>query len=153
MDGMKPVNFSLDKYPGFPGLGEDGEDRVRHLVMAANNASRALRKALKAACQLDGTAANTAIETLFAETQEDFNGLVRSIIDGAGTEVERTWHGILWDRAVHIFDERVLGGLSERDIAAIEKRVIARRNLLAALAKQLRKVMDLPIPSDREKRV
>ena len=153
MDGMKPVNFSLDKYPGFPGLGEDGEGRVRHLVMAANNASRALRKALKAACQLDGTAANTAIETLFAETQEDFNGLVRSIIDGAGNEVERAWHGILWDRALRMFDERVLGGLSERDIAAIEKRVIARRNLLAALAKQVRKVMDLPIPSDREKRV
>ena len=151
MDNMKPVDFTLDTYPGLRGLDEDGEGRVRQLVEAANTASGALRKELKAACQIDGESADTVVETFFAETEEAFEQSVRRIIDGAGTAVETAWHGTLRDEAVRLFDERVLGGLTDRDIAGIEKRVIARRNLLGALAKRVRKAMGLPLPGKKEK--
>ena len=149
MDNMKPVDFSLDTYPGFPELDGNAEGRVRQLVEASNSASGALREALKAGCLLDGTSAATAVEAFFAETEGDFEASVRRVIDGAGEEIEEAWHRTLRDRAIRMFDERVLDGLTDRDIAGIERRVIARRNLLAALAKQVREKMKLPVPSKK----
>ena len=152
MDNMKPVDFALDIYPAFPGMGEDGADRVHRLVEAANIASGALRKALNAACGLDGTSRDAAIEAFFAETEEAFERSIRRIIDGADAKVEEAWHRTLRDRAVRSFDRRALDGLGDRDIAGIEKRVTAKRNLLAALGKQVRTAMNLPIPDRKEKR-
>lgn len=152
MDNMKPVSFSLDKYPVFPTLGEDGADRVHQLVEAANAASGALRKALKAACQLNGTSAEMVVETFFAETEEEFKEAVRGIIDGETAKVEEKWHRTLMSRAIHLFDGRVLGGLTDHDIAGVEQRVVAKRKLLGTLAKQVRKKMNLPIPGKKEKR-
>ena len=151
MDNMKPVNFSLDKYPGFPILGEERECRVRQLAAAANTASGALRKALKKACQLDGSSSETVVETFFAGTEGEFEESVQGIIDGAGTEVEEAWHETLMNQAVRMFNERALGTLTDHDIAGIENRVIAKRNLYGALTKQVRKAMDLPTLAKKEK--
>ena len=151
MDNMKPVSFSLDKYPAFPGLGQDGEDRIRRFVEAANAASRALLKQLKAACRLAGTSSDMVADSFFAETEEEFMRTVRRIIDGTGPEVEEAWHRTLKDRTLCMFDDHVLGGLTDRDIAGIESRVIARRKLLATLVTQVRKEMDLPLPDKKEK--
>ncbi|MCY4382794.1 MAG: type I-E CRISPR-associated protein Cse1/CasA [Nitrospinae bacterium] len=151
MDNMKPLDFLLDQYPAFPGLGEDEVDRVRQLVEAANAATSALRKALRTACQFDGKFADAVIETFFAETEGEFIAAVRRIIDSAGTEVEEAWHRTLRKQAVRMFDERALGGLIDHDIKGIEARVIARSKLLGMLAKQVRKLLDLPVPAKKKK--
>ena len=143
MDNMKPMDFSVHVYPGFPGLDEDGESRVHQLVEAANTASGALRKALKYAGKLDGASAR-ADETFFGETEGEFEASVRRITAGE-QEVEEKWHGTLRRHAVRIFDERTLGGLAERDIAKVEKQLAARRNLQIALARQVREKLCLPI--------
>ena len=152
MDNMKPVDFSLDTYPAFPGLDEDGEIRVGRLVEAANTASGALAKALKAACRLEGTSADTTIETFFAETELDFEASVRRVVEEAGEEVEEAWHRTLRSQAIRMFDECALGGLSDHDVATIEKRVSARRRLLATLEKKIREAMDLRMPSKKGNR-
>ena len=139
MDNMKPVNFALDRYPGFPGLNDDDEDRVFKLVAAANIASGALRRALKDACQLAGSSGDAMVEAFFAETEEEFTTSVRGIIDGADTEVETKWHKTLSSQAFRMFEERALGSLTDHDIAGIEKRVVARRRLLGVLAWRVRK--------------
>ena len=152
MDNMKPVDFALDTYPGFPGLGEAGEDRVRRLVEAANVASGALRQALKAACRLDGTSRDTAVEAFFAETEDAFTQSVGEIIDDVGTEVEKAWHKTLRKQVLRMFDERALGGLADHDVAEVKRRVIAKRNLLAALEKRVRATLELATPDKKEKR-
>lgn len=146
-----PVDFSLDKYPGFPILGEERECRVRQLVDAANTASGALRKALKKACQLDGSSLDTVVEAFFAETEEKFEESVRGIIDDAGAEVEEAWHKTLTHQAIRMFDDRALGSLAEHYIKGIKNRVIAKRDLYGALRKRVRKVMNLPAPAKKEK--
>lgn len=151
MDNMKPVDFTLHSYPGFPGFGEDDEERVRQFVDAANAASGALRKALRVASQLDGTSRDTTLETFFAETEVAFAGSVRRIVDGEGADVEAAWHRTLRDQAIRMFDRRVLAGLSDHNIAKIEQQVNARRILLAALAKQVRTALGLPNPGRKEK--
>ncbi len=151
MHNMKPIDFSLHRYPGFQELDEDGAERIHRLVEAANIASGALRKALKAACRLEGTSVGTAVESFFADTEAEFERSVGRIVDGEGEEVEKHWYTTLRDRAERMFDERVLDGLADRDIATVEKRVVARRNLVAALARQVRKAMNLPIPGKKEK--
>ena len=152
MDNMKPLDFSLDQYPMFPGLDEDEQDRVHQLVEAANAATSALRKALRTACQFDGKFADAVIETFFAETEGEFIAAVRRIIDSAGTEVEEAWHRTLRKQAVRMFDERALGGLIDHDIKGIEARVIARGKLLGMLAKQVRKLLDLPVPAKKKEK-
>ena len=152
MDNMKPLDFSLDQYPAFPGLEEEGQDRVRQLVEAANAATSALRKALKTACQLDGKFAEAVIETFFAETEGEFTAAVRRIIDSTGTEVEEAWLRTIRKQAVRMFDERVLGGLIDHDIKGIEDRVIARNRLLGILAKQVRKLLGLPVPVKKKEK-
>ena len=151
MDNMKPVNFSLDRYPGFPGLNDAAEDRVFNLVAAANIASGALRRALKDACQLAGSSGDAMVEALFAETEEEFTTSVRGIIDGASTEVEAKWHKTLSSQAFRMFEERALGSLTDHDIAGIEKRVAATRRLLGVLAWKVRRELDLPGPGAKEK--
>ena len=117
MDNMKPVDFSLDTYPGFPGLDEEGEDRISQLVEAASSAAGALRKALKVACRLDGSSADTAVEAFFAETEMDFEASVHRVIKGVDEEVEEAWHQTLRGQAIRMFDERVLDGLTDHDIS------------------------------------
>ena len=151
MDNMKPMSFSLDQYPWFPSLGENGEDRVHQLVEAANIASGALRKALKGACQIEGASSDRVTEAFFADTEEEFISSVRRITDGAGAQAEVAWHRTLRDEAVRTFDGLVLGGLTDHGIAEVEKRIIAKRNLLGALAKRVRKAMNLPMPGKKEK--
>ena len=151
MDRATPVDFTLHTYAGFPGLDEDGEFRIRKLVDAANTASGALIKGLKASSRINGTARDTAVETFFAETEAAFVASVRRVVDGEDTAVEQAWHRTLREQAIDMFDRRVLSGLSDHDVAKIEKRVNARRTLLAALAKQVRVAMDLPIPGRKEK--
>ena len=152
MDNMKPVSFSLDQYPGFPGLDEDGTNRVRQLVDAANTATGALRKALKAACELDGRSADAITETFFAETESAFEKSVGGIVAGEGTLIEIAWYRELKGQAIRMFDENALSGLTDRDIAGVGKRVVAKRNLLGALERQVRKDLELPIPGRKEKR-
>lgn len=152
MDNMKPLDFSLDQYPAFPGLDENEEDRVHQLVEAANAATSALRKALKAACKIDGKFADAVIETFFAETEGEFTAAVRRIIDSEGSEVEEAWFRTIRNQAVRIFDERVLGGLIDHDIKGIEARVSARSRLLGMLAKQVRKLLDLPVPAKKKEK-
>ncbi|MCY3756659.1 MAG: type I-E CRISPR-associated protein Cse1/CasA [Acidobacteria bacterium] len=153
MDKMKPVNFSLDTYPGFPGLDENGQDRVRGLLDAANTSAGVLRTALKEACLLEGSALDAVVEAYFAATEEAFGISVQGIAGETGIEVEQAWHRTLRDTAVHMFDERVFSGLAEHDIARIEKRVVSKRNLLGALAKQVRTALNLPVPGKTEKQV
>ncbi len=153
MDNMKPVDFSLHKYPGFPRLNEDNIDRVHQLVEAAGIASRTLRKRLKAACQLDGTSANAVVETLFAETEEKFQALVGRIVKAEGKAVEEEWYRTLFSKARYLFDERVVGDLSEMTVAAIEKRVMAQRKLCAELNKLIRKELELPLPDKSKRRI
>lgn len=150
MDNMKPLDFVLHTYPGFRSLGEDGEERVHQLVDAASTALGALRKALKAACRLGGAAADQVAEGFFAGTEEEFSVSILRITKGTGTDVEVAWHRTLRNQAIHMFDQRVLDGLTDHDIAGIERRVIAKRNLLAVLKKQLRQRLGLPIPGGKE---
>ena len=151
MDNMKPVNFSLDKYPGFPSLDDEGEFRIHSLVEAADLASSEVRKALKLACQLDGKAAEIVVEEYFFVTEEKFKIAVSQIIDGKGTEVELNWHRTVRDEALRTFDEHALDGLNELGIAAIEKRIVAKRKLMGVLAKRVRTVLNLPIPGKKDK--
>lgn len=151
MDNMKPVDFSLDRYPAFPGLGEDGEDRVHRLVSAANSASGALRKALKKACQFDGSSADAVTEAFFANTEAEFTAAVDGIASDTGTAVEEEWHRTLRSRAVGMFEDRVTGGLADLGIAEIERRIGARRMLFGALAGRVRKDLGLPPLKAREK--
>ncbi|MYK31560.1 MAG: type I-E CRISPR-associated protein Cse1/CasA, partial [Boseongicola sp. SB0670_bin_30] len=161
MDNMKPLDFSLDQYPAFPGLDEEDQDRVRQLVEAANAATSALLKQLKAACkrkglkntfQFSGKSADLVEEAFFSETEGEFTAAVRRIIDSAGTEVEEAWLRAIRNQAVRMFDERALGGLTDHDIAGIECRVVARRNLLGTLEKQVRKLLDLPVPAKKKEK-
>lgn len=156
MDKMKPCDFSLDKYPGFRGMDEDKTERVHRLVEASNIVSAALRDALKDAFlrrrSSDNRSANkfvdTAVETFFAETEVIFEKSIRHIIDGTGGDVEETWYQTLRAQVMRMFDERVLDGLIDHDIAIIERRVTARLKLFSKLKEQVRRKMDLPM-SDR----
>ena len=149
MDNMKPVDFAIDTCPGFPGLDEACEDRVRPLVEAAITASNALRMALKSACQLDGTSLDTEIEAFFAETEGGFKESVRRIMDGAGSNVEVEWNTTLKNQAIRMFEQRILGGLTDHNIAGIEKKMVARRNLFAAL-KKIQDKMGLPTDGNKK---
>ncbi len=151
MDNMKPVDFTLDTYPGFPGLDEDGEARIRCLVDAANAASGAIRKALKAACLLDGASLDAVVESYFAETEEEFVSCVRKVTSGSDIKVEEEWYRVLSRVAVRMFDDQVLAGLADHDIAGIEKRVMAKRNLHGELARRLRNRLNLPAPGKKER--
>ena len=152
MDNMKPVDFTLDTYPSFPSLDEDGKDRVQCLVEAANAASGAVRRALKVVCLLDGTSLASLVEAFFAETEEGFVASVRRITDGGGREVEEDWYSLLTRVAGRVFDEQVLTGLVDHDVADIEKRVMAKRNLHGELARRLRSRLNLPPPGKKERR-
>ncbi len=149
MDKMTPVDFTLDVYPAFRGLRDEGEERVHRLVEAANAASGALRKALKAACQLDGVNGDAVVETFFAETEQHFTQAVRQIINDTGSDVEEIWYRTLREQAIRIFDLRVINGLADHDIAGIEKRINAKRRLHGALAKGVRKAMNLKAPDKK----
>ena len=152
MDNMKPVDFTLDTYPSFPGLDEDGEARIRCLVEAANAASGAIRRALKAACLLEGTSLDAVVESYFAETEEEFITSVSEVIGGSGSEVEENWYKILSRVAVHMFNDQVQAGIADHDIAGIEKRVMAKRNLHGELARRVRNRLNLPSPGKKERR-
>lgn len=152
MDNMKPLDFLLDTYPGFRGIDEDNAEQLDRLVVASNIASAALCKALKDACRLDGTSANTVVEIFFSETEGAFEESVHHVINNTGGDVKEAWYGVLRNQARRMFDERVLDGLLDHDIKAIERRVIAKRNLLATLAKKVRRELDLPVSDRKEKR-
>ncbi len=151
MDNMKPLDFVLDRYPAFPGLGEDDADRVHQLVEAANTVSGALRRALKAACRLEGETAATVIEFFFAETELEFSDQVRRIANHESTDVEKDWYSTLRTSALRMFDERVILGLASRDVALIERQLSARQRLLATLDLKLRRDLELPVPNKKEK--
>ena len=155
MDNMKPVDFFLDRYPAFPGLDDDGEDRVRRLVEAANTASGALRAALQKACQMGGTSAGAVLEEFFAVTEAEFTASIGAIVrDRNGdTEIEEKWYGTLRNLAVRMFEDRVTTGLADLDVSAIEKRVVARRNLFGVLKKKVREKLELPVPKARERKL
>lgn len=152
MDNMKPVDFTLNSYPKFPRLNEGFEDRVRLMVDAANATSNAIRKALRLAGSLDGKSLDSVIEEFFTITEEEFVSSVREIAGGKGTEIEEGWYNGLRDVAIPMFDERTLTGLIDHSIADIEKRTKARRNLDGELAIKVRKILELPIPTKKEKR-
>ena len=149
MDNMKPRDFTLDIVPAFPGLDEQGQDRVRQLVEAADVASNSLRKSLKTALRLDGSAGHVIVESFFHSTEEDFKRSVRSIINGSGEEVEEDWFDKLRKHSIDVFDESALSGLAKLGIAGIETRITARKKLLADLRKNVRKVMDLPLTNQK----
>ena len=152
MDNMKPMDFSLSNYPSFPGLNEVEHVRVRRLVDAANKTAGALRKEFKAARLLDGAAADAVTEAFFAATQDRFVESVRNIDGDSQGDVEAEWHKILVNEAVRAFDELIVEGLSDRDLADIERRVTAKRNLLGALARQVRRALNLKVPSKKRVR-
>ncbi len=150
MKKMKPVNFTLDTYPGFLDLDEDMVDRVHCLVEAATATSAAVRKALKAACRLDGTGLASLVETFYAETEQEFVAAVGKIADGKDDEVEKSWFRVLNRVAGRMFDEQVWAGLADHDIADIERRVMAKRNLHGEVARRVRRSLNLPAPDKRE---
>lgn len=154
MDNMKPVDFTMDTYPTFPTIAEYEcfEFRVRSMVDAANTTSKAVRRELKTACQLDGKSLDSAIEEFFNKTEVKFSLLVGKIAEGAGKKIEKEWHKILWDEAKRIFDEQAMTHLADRDIAEIEKRLKAWRNLNSVMAKKVREIMELPLPAKKENR-
>ena len=154
MDNMKPVDFFLDRYPAFPGMDDDGEDRVRRLVEAANTASGALRTALQKACQMGGTSAGAVLEEFFAVTEAEFTASVGAIVrdKNGDTEIEEKWYGTLRERAERMFEDRMTTGLADLDVSAIEKRVVARRKFLGVLRKKVRETLELPVPKARERK-
>lgn len=135
MDNMTPRDFNLGVYPAFQ-LAEDAGLRVSSLVAAANEAARELRKALKKAARVDGSAASAFDETFFAETEGEFVAAVESIIAGDGQEVEEAWLPRLRKAALKLFDGCALPALADRDLPQIEAVVAARRGLLLAFSKQ-----------------
>ncbi len=147
MDNMKPVDFACHRYPGFPRLEDDRLYRVHKLVDAAKIASEALRKALKTAWQLVGTAANSVTEEFFSATENEFAESAKKIVQGADENVEENWHGTLKKEAMRLFDMRIGDGLAEHNVAVIEKRITARRKLLGKISRQVRTALGLPIPS------
>ena len=156
MKNMKPLDFSLDQYPAFPGLDEDGEDRVRRLVDAAEEAAKFLRsalskstcrKALKSTRRFNGKFADAVIETFFAETEGEFVRIIRS----AATKADEVWFQTIKDTAVRLFDDCVLGGLTDRDVAGIERRIKAKSKLLSNFEKRVRKTLCLPAPAKDKK--
>ncbi len=152
MDKMKPLDFFLDRYPAFPGLNDEDADRIHRLVETANTASGALRRALKTACRLDGETATTVTESFFAETEQAFGEKVRRIADNEGAQIEADWHRILRYQVLRMFDERVVSGLSDRDVASIKRQLGARQKLRATVDRQVRRDLGLPVPSNKEKR-
>ena len=151
MNNMKAVDFSLDTYPSFAGLSEDDQDRVYGLVDAANVAVRSLLTALRSAGLPGGSAAHVISETFFAVTQDEFEASVKRIGGDPSCEAEKSWHRTLTNQAIDMFDNLVVDGLYDHDVAIIEKRVIAKRKLLGVLAKNVRKALDLPLPPKKEK--
>ena len=144
--------WTIDTYPGLRGLDEDGVDRVHCLVEAASVASGAVRKALKVACHLDGTSLASVAEAFYAETEERFVFSVQEISGGGGAEVEENWYSVLNRVAGRMFDEQVLTGLTDHDIAGIERRVKAKRNLHGELARRVRSRLNLASPGKKEGR-
>lgn len=132
MDNMTPRDFHLNVYPTFR-LGEDAAQRVRSLVGAADEAARELKKALKKAVNVDGSAAE---ETLFADTEAEFVAAVESIIAGDGREIEEGWLAGLRKAALKLFDGDALAALADRNLPQVEAIVAARRHLLLAFSKQ-----------------
>ncbi|MCY4541174.1 MAG: type I-E CRISPR-associated protein Cse1/CasA [Rhodobacteraceae bacterium] len=149
MNNMKPRDFTLDTYPRFPSLDEEEEDRVRSLVDAANATAGAIRKALRAGCRFDGNILDSIVEAFFAETESDFVNSVRGLAKGGSIEVEEDWYRIMRNFSMRMYDEHALSSLTDHDIAGIEKRVEAKRKLHWALAKQVRKKLNLPSPAKK----
>ena len=135
MDNMTPRDFNLHVYPTFR-LGEEAELRASSLVEAANEASRELKKALRKAAKVDGSAASAFEETFFAATEAEFVAAVEAILAGDGQETEEGWLARLRTAALNLFDEHAVAALADRNLAQIEAIVAARRNLLFAFSKQ-----------------
>ena len=152
MDNMKPVDFTFDTYPSLPGLDEDDGERVQCLLEAANATSGAVRKALKLACFLDGTSLASVIEAFYAETEAGFVASLHEIAGGSSSKVEEDWYHLLTGVAGRMFDEQVLTGLAEHDVAGIERRVVAKRNLHGEMARRVRSRLNLPSPGKKKGR-
>ncbi len=150
MDKMKPVDFTFDTYPSLPGLDKDGGGRVQCLLEAANATSGAVRKALKLACFLDGTSLASVIEAFYAETEAGFVASVHEIAGGGSSKVEEDWYHLLTGVAGRMFDEQVLTGLADHDVAGIERRVVAKRNLHGEMARRVRSRLNLPSPGRKK---
>ena len=134
MSNMKPLDFTLHTYPTFP-LDKAMDMRVAALVEAADFVFKQLRRSLKRALMLQGTADAVVQETFFTETEPRFVHAIQSIADGLGQEVETAWLNDLRRAALGIYDRHVLPGLAAADMARIEAKVDARRAFVASLAK------------------
>ena len=135
MDNMAPRDFHLGAYPTFQ-LGENEALRVSSLVAAAHEAARELKKALRKAVNVDGSAASAFEETLFADTEAGFVAAVESVIAGDGGETEEGWRSHVRKAALKLFNGEALPALADRSLPRVEAIVAARRNLLLAFSKQ-----------------
>ena len=134
MDNMTPRDFQLTMYPTFQ-LGEYAALRVSSLVAAAHEAARELKKALRKAVDVDGSAASAFEETLFADTEAGFVAAVESVIAGDGGETEEGWRSHVRKAALKLFDAEALPALADRSLPRVEAIVAARRDLLFPFSK------------------
>ena len=161
MDNMKPRDFVWSRLPLFK-LSADAEDAAIRLVEAANAFAVALAGAMQTltgAAAMDATAVETVREAYYAETQDEFERMLRRLSDGAPlSEIAPGWVRALRDVALHLFEARALPGLGARDIEDAEVIVRAHGQLRAAFSgwgaktgQAAFKALGLKLPERRKK--
>ena len=147
MRNATPADFSLHTYPTFK-TDNDSELRVSALVTAANEAAKRLMGALKGSLGLEGRPVTDARESFFTNTESRFVDAVHAVVAEKDQATEEAWTKDLRRGALSLFDQLTASGLSDRDLAGIEKTVLARRNLIGFFAptakKGIRDILDLP---------
>ena len=133
MDNMKPVDFTLHRYPAFWGLDSDDCGRVEKLVDSANEAARALRSQLKVAA-VDGSVYDSLCEGLYLGSQAFFEECVRDIRE-KDSAVEEKWLKRLRSITLREFDRTLCENFTNLSSSEIEKRVNARKTLLRKFKK------------------
>ena len=140
MDRMKPLDFSLNAYPGFPDTGPLASRRIRALAKAGGEAAGQLRSALKSIWRISGsfaTAVAPVVESFYAETEDAYVRSVRGILAGDGPAVEVSFYQVLGNRALQSFDEQSAAGLADHNMSLIWSRVKARKTLFYRLRQKI----------------
>ncbi len=131
MDNMKPRDFAYSVQP-FVLLDEDAEAMLAGLVMAAEQASLAMRAAFGAVLG-EGEARESEREAFYAETERAFLDRLGELKTGAPPqEVAAHWLKALREAAIRRFEARALKGLDQRKAEEIERIKKDRGFLIAA---------------------
>lgn len=125
MDNMKARDFTFSRQP-IVDLEVEAEDRLKGLILAADQAGILLRAAL-APVLAEGDAREEQREAFFIAIETDFLTALSQLASGA--DPEKDWLKTLRKQAFQQFDAFALPGLDQRVSDQVQKIVDARKYL------------------------